>query len=125
MTIDLAGLWDSGLLLFYLSLALVIVLDVAVMLWASGAVSRKGSQAKPSLARRAEPLAAKPQPPAKPQLATKPQLAAKPQRAAEPQPVDEPAAPSPSLPSRVFERRRLENAQSAHLVRVGEVPVGL
>jgi hypothetical protein len=107
MTIDLAGLWDSGLLLFYLSLALVIVLDVAVMLWASGAVSRKGSQAKPSLARRAEPLAAKPQLPA------------------EPQPIDEPAAPSPSLPSRVFERRRLEDAQPAHLVRVGEVPVGL
>ena len=107
MTIDLASLWDSGLLLFYLSLALVIVLDIAVMLWASGAVSRREPRVNNSSARRVPPPAARPQP------------------AAKPQPVDEPAAPSPSLPSRVFERRRLEDAQPTHLVRVGEVPVGL
>ncbi len=113
MTIDLASLWDSGLLLFYLSLALVIVLDVAVMLWASGAVSRKEPRVNDSSARRVPPPATRPQP------------SARPQPAAKPQPVDEPAAPSPSLPSRVFERRRLEDAQPTHLVRVGEVPVGL
>ena len=101
MTIDLAGLWDSGLFLFYLSLALVIVLDVAVMLWASGAVSRKASHEKSAPASRAEAPAAPLQP------------------------VDDAADQSPSLPSRVLERRRLEDAQPTHLVRVGEVPVGL
>lgn len=119
MTIDLASLWDSGLLLFYLSLALVIVLDIAVMLWASGAVSRREPRVNNSSARRVPP------PAARPQLSARPPLAAKPQPAAKPQAADEPAAPSPSLPSRVFERRRLEDAQPTHLVRVGEVPVGL
>ena len=125
MTVDLASLWDSGLLLFYLSLALVIVLDIAVMLWASGAVSRREPRVNISSARRVPAPAARPQPSARPQPAARPQPSAKPQPAAKPQQVDEPAAPSPSLPSRVFERRRLEDAQSTHLVRVGEIPVGL
>jgi hypothetical protein len=40
MTIDLAGMWESGLLLFYLSIALVMVMDAAVIVAA-------GSQQRP------------------------------------------------------------------------------
>jgi hypothetical protein len=57
MAIDLAGLWDSGLLLFYLSIAVVLALDVAVMVWASRAVYPKDSPAP-----RLDAPASKPQP---------------------------------------------------------------
>jgi len=33
--VDLTSLWDSGLLLFFLSIALVIALDIMVMVWVS------------------------------------------------------------------------------------------
>jgi P pilus assembly chaperone PapD len=57
MAIDLAGLWDSGLLLFFLSIVVVVALDVAVMIWASRVVYPKDSPAP-----RLDAPASKPQP---------------------------------------------------------------
>jgi hypothetical protein len=59
MAIDLAGLWDSGLLLFFLSIVVVVALDIAVMLWVSSAAYPKGRP-------QADAPASKPQPIDKP-----------------------------------------------------------
>jgi hypothetical protein len=53
MAIDLAGLWESGLLLFYLSIGLVIVLDVAAILAAS---SEERPERTDSAVPRADPV---------------------------------------------------------------------
>ena len=62
--VDLTSLWDSGLLLFFLSIALVIALDVMVMVWASRGAYR--NEAKPT---EEDPAAGEPTPSKEPRRA--------------------------------------------------------